>query len=81
MQQQACHSRSGASFSCSGAWDGGTFTCLIAGCPFEGCAACNMTCPGVTWMISPQDPGGRPLAAGELYAGIPSNNSWAAHCQ
>ena len=70
-----------ASFSCSGASDGGNFSCTIVGCPFGGCSACSQSCPGTIWEISPQDPANRPLDAGEIYAGIPANNSFSAHCR
>lgn len=68
-------------FSCADTWDGGVFTCVITGCPFDTCAKCGMECPNVIWMISLQDPADRPLDAGQIHAGVPYNNSYAAHCQ
>jgi hypothetical protein len=69
------------SFSCDGSEDGGTLDCVIGGCPYEGCGPpCNESCKGTVWEVSPQDPQSRPLDAGEIYAGIPANNSFAAHC-
>jgi hypothetical protein len=69
------------SFSCSGAWDGGSFNCSITGCGYSGCTTCGSSCSDVTFVVLPDDPDPtRPLAPGQLYAGIPLDNSFNAHC-
>ena len=69
------------SFSCSGAWSGNDFSCTITGCAYSGCAACGRSCPNVTFVIQQGDPDpGRALAPGEIYVGIPLDNSFNAHC-
>ena len=69
------------SFSCSGSWSGNSFTCTITGCGYSGCTACGSSCPNVTFVIEPDDPDpGRALAPGEIYVGIPLDNSFNAHC-
>jgi Helix-turn-helix domain len=64
-------------FTCSGSWNGSTFTCTITGCGGVGCCSCD----SVAFVLMAADPDpSRTLAPGQIYAGIPFDNSWNAHC-
>jgi hypothetical protein len=59
-------------FSCMGSWSGSDFACTVDG---------GVTCPPQPWVVLHADPvPDRPLNPGELYAGIPVNNAFNAHC-
>jgi hypothetical protein len=65
-------------FSCVGTWSGGDFSCQLSS---GATAAGGMPCPAEPWVLSQQDPNpARPLNPGEIYAGIPVNNAFNAHC-
>jgi len=58
-------------FSCFGTWSGGDFSCLLDnGVTTAG----GSPCLPQQWVVQHQDLSGRPLKAGEIYAGIVVNN-------
>lgn len=67
-------------FSCVGVWNQGDFSCqLDPGATTAGPG--GGPCPGEPWVVLQQDPDpARPLGPGEIYAGIPVNNAFNAHC-
>jgi hypothetical protein len=67
-------------FSCAGVWSGGDFRCdLDPGVTTAGPG--GPPCPSEPWVVLQNDPDpGRPLEPGEIYAGIPVNNAYNAHC-
>jgi hypothetical protein len=59
-------------FSCTGSWSASDFACSVDA---------GVTCPPEPWVVLHADPvPSRPLNTGELYAGIPVNNAFNAHC-
>jgi len=65
-------------FSCIGTWKDGDFSCVLHA---RVTAAGGRPCPPEPWVLLQQDPDPtRPLNPGEIYAGIPVNNSFGAHC-
>jgi hypothetical protein len=67
-------------FSCTGTWGNGAFNCTL---PVGATQVGGQACPSEPWTLLPQDPNpARALQPGEvLYAGIPVNNSFNAHCR
>jgi hypothetical protein len=67
-------------FSCTGTWSNGAFNCTL---PVGATQVGGQPCPAEPWTLLPEDPNpARALQPGEvLYAGIPVNNSFNAHCR
>ena len=67
-------------FSCLGFWTAGDFECdLDPGVTTAG--PDGAPCPSEPWLMLHRDPNsGRPLAPGEIYAGVPVGNAYNAHC-
>ena len=67
-------------FACTGAWVNGAFNCTLAAGATQ---VAGQPCPAEPFTLLPQDPNpARALQPGEvLYAGIPVNNSFNAHCR
>jgi hypothetical protein len=68
-------------FACDGVWSDGGFTCTL---PDGSTAVTGTSCGEQPWTLLQQDPEapGRGLMPGEtLYAGIPVDNAFNAHCR